>query len=64
MNQLDTFLRDGAMTAKTLAEKVGVSQPYISDLRRNKRCPSDAVAKRIETATDGQVKASAWKGAA
>ena len=64
MNQLDTYLRSGAMTAKALAEAVGISQPYITDLRYNRRCPSDDVAARIEAATDGKVPASAWKGAA
>jgi len=61
MNQLDAFLRAGTMTAKALAEKVGVSQPYITDLRYSRRRPSPDVALKIEAATDGKVSADGWK---
>ena len=61
MTQLDTFLRGGSMTAKALADAVKVSQPYITDLRYQRRTPSDDVALRIEAATGGEVPADSFK---
>ena len=61
MTQLDTFLRSGSMTAKALADAVKVSQPYITDLRYQRRTPSDDVALRIEAATGGEVPADSFK---
>ena len=61
MTQLDTFLRSGSMTAKALADAVKVSQPYITDLRYQRRTPSDDVALRIEAATGGEVPANSFK---
>ena len=61
MTQLDTFLRGGSMTAKALADAVKVSQPYITDLRYQRRTPSDDVALRIEIATGGKVPADSFK---
>jgi len=63
MTQLDTFLRTGAMTAKSLANAVGVSQPYITDLRYQRRTPSANVAMRIQAATNGAVRADSFKRA-
>lgn len=64
MNQLDTYLRSRVQTAKALAMAAGVSQPYICDLRYNRRKPGDDVAKRIEAATNGAVKHTSWRAPA
>jgi DNA-binding transcriptional regulator YdaS (Cro superfamily) len=59
-NELDTWIIITGTKAAHLARKVGVSDPYIHDLRKGKRRPSPDVAKRIEDATDGWVEASSW----
>ena len=62
MNQLDTYLRqDGAITARALASAVGISSPYITDLRYSRRKPSDEIARRIEVETGGAVRAAGWR---
>jgi len=58
MTQLDTYLKGGETTARALAAQVGVSAPFISDLRRGNRFATDEVAERIENATGGQVPAA------
>jgi len=60
MNQLDAYLRQGRGRARRIAVDVGVSEPYVSDLRHGKRQPSPAVAQKIEAATGGAVPVSAW----
>jgi transcriptional regulator with XRE-family HTH domain len=60
MTQLDKYLRNSATTAKALAEMVGVSAPYITDLRYARRKPSNDVARRIAEATGGEVPADGW----
>jgi len=60
MTHLDKYLRTSAMTARALAEAVGVSQPYITDLRYGRRNPSPGVAARIAIATDDAVPAASW----
>ena len=49
------------MTAKALADAVKVSQPYITDLRYQRRTPSEDVALRIQAATGGEVSADSFK---
>jgi transcriptional regulator with XRE-family HTH domain len=48
------------MRAGDLARQIGVSEAYISDLRKGKRSPSLAVAFAIEDATGGAVTARSW----
>jgi predicted GIY-YIG superfamily endonuclease len=57
---LDRFLRSYKVKAKNLAEVVGVSCPYITDLRYGRRRPSHDVALRIEEATQGAVAREIW----
>jgi transcriptional regulator with XRE-family HTH domain len=58
MTKLDTYLKP--MRAGDLARQIGVSEAYISDLRKGKRSPSLAVAFAIEDATGGVVTARSW----
>ena len=46
--------------AKPLAELVGISAAFMSDLKRGHRTPSLRVALAIEKATDGAVPVTAW----
>jgi DNA-binding transcriptional regulator YdaS (Cro superfamily) len=57
MTKLDTYLKSGETTARELARRVGVSAPFISDLRRGNRFAKSEVAKKIEQATGGRVSA-------
>jgi DNA-binding transcriptional regulator YdaS (Cro superfamily) len=59
-NALDTWLKESKTPALHIARAVGVSAPYICDLRRDRRKPSDKVAAAIEDATGGAVPARAW----
>ena len=60
-NELDRYLRKAKAPAlRPLARAVGISAPYLCDLRYGRRKPSAAVAERIERETIGAVKASAW----
>jgi DNA-binding transcriptional regulator YdaS (Cro superfamily) len=64
MNSLDTYLKSRIKSARALAAEVGVSSPYITDLRYGRRRPSAEVASRIEAATGGKVAATSWREAA
>jgi len=59
-NTLDKHLRDTKTPALHLARQVGISAPYLCDLRYGRRKPSPAVAQRIEDATDGAVGRGDW----
>jgi len=59
-NKLDKHLRDTKTPALHLARQVGISAPYLCDLRYGRRKPSPAVAERIEDATGGAVPARGW----
>lgn len=59
-NKLDAWLKETGTPALHLARGVGVSAPYVCDLRRDRRSPSDTVKAKIETFTSGAVPASAW----
>ena len=56
---LQEYIKAGGRgTLTNLAKSVGTSKGYLHDLVKNRReKPSVALAKRIEAATDGQVKA-------
>jgi DNA-binding transcriptional regulator YdaS (Cro superfamily) len=60
MTQLDTYLRSSAVTAKALADTVGVSAPYITDLRYARRKPSSEIAAKIAAATENAVPVDCW----
>ena len=47
------------LTQARLADLIGASQSFISDMETGRRWPSRALARRIETATGGRVKAEA-----
>jgi len=61
MTNLDQYIRETGTTAKRIALDVGVSEPYICDLRYGRRRPSRDVAARIAQATGGKVPESAWQ---
>ncbi len=54
---LDTYLWKNRIEIKDFAAKVGCHNSYISMIANNKRSPSIKLAKKIEEATNGQVKA-------
>ena len=58
MTKLDTYLK--TRTGREFARLIGVSEAYISDLRKAKRSPSLAIAFAIEDATGGEVPARSW----
>jgi transcriptional regulator with XRE-family HTH domain len=58
MEQLQTYLK--THKAKPLAEAVGISQSYLSDMKKGNRTPSLRVALAIEDATNGAVPARSW----
>jgi len=61
ITKLDKYLRATKTRASAIAEAVGVSRPYITDLRYGRRKPSLYVALRIEGATGGSVGPGDWK---
>jgi len=60
MSTLSTYLKAQSVTQANFAELVGVSQGYIAKLCAGSKQPSLEVAKRVEKATDGDVKVSSW----
>jgi transcriptional regulator with XRE-family HTH domain len=58
MEQLQTYLK--THKAKPLAEAVGISQSYLSDMKKGNRSPSLRVAVAIEDATEGAVPVRSW----
>ena len=57
---LDTWLKETGTPALHLARAVGISAPYVHDLRFGKRSPSVAVMAKIEEFTGGKVTPSIW----
>ena len=58
MEKLTEYLK--THKGKALAESVGISASYLSDMKKGNRVPSLVVAFRIEDATNGAVPARAW----
>lgn len=54
------FLRSYKIKANALAEAAGISQSYLSDMKKGNRTPSIRVAFAIEDATNGAVPARSW----
>jgi transcriptional regulator with XRE-family HTH domain len=49
------YLKSTNTRAKELAEKAGVSAPYLSQLASNHRTPSKQLAKRLSIETNGEI---------
>ena len=58
MEHLQTYLKTHKATA--LAQAVGMSPSYLSDMKKGNRVPSLKVAFAIEDATQGAVPARGW----
>ena len=58
MEQLRTYLKKHK--ANVLAEAIGISPSYLSDIKKGNRVPSLRVAFAIEDATEGAVPARSW----
>lgn len=58
MEHLQTYLKTHKATA--LAQSVGISPSYLSDMKKGNRVPSLKVAFAIEDATQGAVPARGW----
>jgi transcriptional regulator with XRE-family HTH domain len=58
MEHLKAYLK--THKAGPLAEAVGISQSYLSDMKKGNRSPSLRVAFAIEDATNGAVPARSW----
>ena len=58
MEHLQTYLKTHKATA--LAQAVGISPSYLSDMKKGNRVPSLRVAVAIEDATDGAVPVRSW----
>lgn len=59
MEQLARYLATHKVTQQALAARAGVAPSMIGLIKSGRRRPSPEVAKRIEAATDGEVKAAA-----
>ena len=59
MEQLARYLATHKVTQQALAVRAGVAPSMIGLIKSGRRRPSPEVAKRIEAATDGEVKAAA-----
>lgn len=62
MSVLAAYLKRKKLTERALAELSGLSAPMINQIRAGNRRPSPEAAKRIEAATDGEVRAAALLG--
>lgn len=60
MTLLDHHLRERKISGASFARMLGVSEAYLSQLRRGRRLPSLSLAMKIERATEGEVRAAAW----
>ena len=58
MKQLHAYLK--THKANALAEAIGISPSYLSDIKKGNRVPSLRVAFAIEDATSGAVPARSW----
>jgi transcriptional regulator with XRE-family HTH domain len=58
MEHLHNYLKKHK--ANALAQEVGISQSYLSDIKKGNRVPSLRVAFAIEDATQGFVPARSW----
>jgi transcriptional regulator with XRE-family HTH domain len=58
MEHLKAYLKTHKATA--LAQAVGISSSYLSDIKKGYRAPSLRVAFAIEDATEGAVPARSW----
>lgn len=58
MEQLHAYLRTHKAIA--LAQAIGISPSYLSDIKKGNRVPSLKVAFAIEDATKGAVPARSW----
>lgn len=57
MHPLKAFRRKHNLTQLQVIELFGISQSFISDIERGKRNVSTDIAKKIEKATNGEIKA-------
>ena len=62
MTLADYLEENGRGALTTLAKAAGTSKGYLADIVDGRRVPSVAFAKRIETATKGQVTAISLLG--
>lgn len=60
MTHLHSYLTTQKVSQARLAELVGVSRAYMSELVGGTKTPSLSVAAAIERATRGKVKAVSW----
>jgi transcriptional regulator with XRE-family HTH domain len=62
MTLLQAYMARTKITARDLAERTGLSEPMVTQIKLGKRRPSPETAMRIEAATTGEVTASALLG--
>lgn len=55
--RLKVYLATEDKRVKTLAEEIGMSREYLSEIINKKRFPGKKIAQKIEIATNGKVKA-------
>lgn len=59
---LADYFHKNAVEQQVFAQKVGISKSLLSRIKNGERTPRVAVAKRIEKATGGKVKATVLMG--
>lgn len=60
MANIRDFLRQSGSTQAKLADELGISRGYMSELVAGSKIPSLGVAVAIERATGGAIPASSW----
>ena len=63
MTQLDTYLAQTGIRQSEIADNIGISRGYMSDLVAGEKTPSLKIALAIERVTAGAVPASCWVAA-
>lgn len=58
--KLDEFMEAKGIPNTAMAAKLGVDESYISHLRSGRKTPSLRIASKIESATEGEVRATSW----
>jgi len=60
MNDFRNYLKSTEQTLRSFAERIGISQSYLSELSDGKKTPSLQVAHDISVATGGVIGVTYW----
>jgi DNA-binding transcriptional regulator YdaS (Cro superfamily) len=60
MTQLQSYIAEACLKQSALADTLGISRGYMSELVSGSKTPSLEIAVAIERATGGAVPAASW----